>query len=539
LTNDSGIVDGPSAASQFVNLGTLDDTDSIGATSINVDVTDTGAVSVVAYGQLQFNGPISKFAGTISGPGLVSFGGGGSDAIDAGTAMTIANWAIVGNNTTVTLNESLAYAGFISAGFGTDLVVAAGSTLTLTGTTALSDASSGAGTIALAGGIATINTEASLGSANVVVSGKGTTVDIAATGTDATALNLGAGTTMNVEIYQSLTLTGTTTVAGTITGNGSLVLAGNETLDAGAAFSVSTLTQSFGTATLATNITYLGNFFDTGGTISVAGETLAFAGPVTFNGGTFIGNAGRFATSGVTTLQSLTVAGGATWLNNAFVVETGNIVLGSVGNQLGRIGNDVGATFDINADVGIQRGAGGTAVFGNSALLEKTGGTGISTIQAAVTNAGTLYAGSGTLDFAAAITGTGGASIAANAVLQFDSTVASTQTVTFSSTPGGELVLNDPSGPGLGFAAGIVGFGAGDTIDLLTFASASGEKATWTQTNSKQGTLAVTDGAKSASILLFGQYAASGFGVGNDGHGGTSVSYTPPAQIVSLTTPHH
>ncbi len=42
------------------------------------------------------------------------------------------------------------------------------------------------------------------------------------------------------------------------------------------------------------------------------------------------------------------------------------------------------------------------------------------------------------------------------------------------------------------------------------------------------GTLSVQSGSQQTSMTLLGQYAAAGFGVASDGHGGTIVDYTPP-----------
>jgi len=40
------------------------------------------------------------------------------------------------------------------------------------------------------------------------------------------------------------------------------------------------------------------------------------------------------------------------------------------------------------------------------------------------------------------------------------------------------------------------------------------------------GTLTVAEGAQSASFALVGSYAAAGFVIGLDGHGGTGITYS-------------
>jgi hypothetical protein len=94
------------------------------------------------------------------------------------------------------------------------------------------------------------------------------------------------------------------------------------------------------------------------------------------------------------------------------------------------------------------------------------------------------------------------------------------------------------------FAAGatgtgsVSGFGAGDALDLADIAFGAnltiGYSANAAGTG---GTLSISDGTQSASIALFGQFAAAGFHVGSDAGSGTMVTYTPPDQrTASLIT---
>jgi hypothetical protein len=67
--------------------------------------------------------------------------------------------------------------------------------------------------------------------------------------------------------------------------------------------------------------------------------------------------------------------------------------------------------------------------------------------------------------------------------------------------------------------------------------------ATWTQSGTTSGTLAVTDGTHVARLRLLGQYVTANFHVQSDGHGGTYVSDPPvasatDAQPIGLVNPH-
>ncbi len=85
----------------------------------------------------------------------------------------------------------------------------------------------------------------------------------------------------------------------------------------------------------------------------------------------------------------------------------------------------------------------------------------------------------------------------------------------------------------------VSGFALGDFIDFRAVGFTSGATASaWAQSGTS-GTLTVTSGGKSASIMLLGQYSASNFKLSGDGHGGTLVADPPVvAQADLLTNPH-
>lgn len=84
------------------------------------------------------------------------------------------------------------------------------------------------------------------------------------------------------------------------------------------------------------------------------------------------------------------------------------------------------------------------------------------------------------------------------------------------------------------------GFKATDTLDLAGLHYASGMKLSFLANKTKTGgTLTISSGTHHAGILLFGQYAAAGFKLADDGGGGTSITYAqPPAAHLDLAGAH-
>ncbi|HEY1941250.1 MAG TPA: VWD domain-containing protein [Roseiarcus sp.] len=65
-------------------------------------------------------------------------------------------------------------------------------------------------------------------------------------------------------------------------------------------------------------------------------------------------------------------------------------------------------------------------------------------------------------------------------------------------------------------------------MDLAGLSAASATLSFHENASGAFGTLSVQSGAQQTAITLLGQYAAAGFGVVSDGHGGTIVDYAPP-----------
>ena len=147
------------------------------------------------------------------------------------------------------------------------------------------------------------------------------------------------------------------------------------------------------------------------------------------NYGPSVEGPGTLLTSGAVSLVAQTggdytdlyVGDGAVWTNSATVTDAGLIQFGVKANDTASFTNQATGVFNLttdNADI-TAYASGDTATFSNAGLLEKTAGTGVSAVAAAVTNTGTILAASGTLEFdsggnfGGAISGTGTVAFAA------------------------------------------------------------------------------------------------------------------------------
>jgi hypothetical protein len=199
-----------------------------------------------------------------------------------------------------------------------------------------------------------------------------------------------------------------------------------------------------------------------------------------------------------------------------------NVTLGDAAGDTATLNNLSIATWKLTDDSGIALGSSTASPIVNAGLFEKTGGTSTtgSAIAPGIANTGTLETAAGKLDLKGAISGAGKDIVAGASTLQFDSTVASGQTVSFAGS-GGALALFDPQG----FAAKISGFDAGgassDTLQLSNVWTYAGftENAGHTQ-----GAMTFTDGALSASLTLLGDYNSALFHAATNANG-TFVTY--------------
>ncbi|MHC2251103.1 hypothetical protein ACVILK_000795 [Bradyrhizobium embrapense] len=125
----------------------------------------------------------------------------------------------------------------------------------------------------------------------------------------------------------------------------------------------------------------------------------------------------------------------------------------------------------------------------------------------------------------------GNATIAAGTTLELPG--ASSATVAFQGATGTLKLDNSAS-----FAGTVAGITGADAIDFANISFANVHTPTFNGTSSS-GTLTVTDGTVTASIVLLGNYMASTFATSSDGHGGTLVVDPPATQVSQLAQPQH
>ncbi len=351
-------------------------------------------------------------------------------------------------------------------------------------------------------------------------------------------------------------------------------------------------TGGLGQITGAVNVSLAGTLNNTGTTLSVvgAGEELrtvnltntgvvlggTIADPndsdFTFNGGTF---------SGVTYQGPLYIAtyGGKLNVANGLVVSgvggSGHGTIDLTGGddaQLNFIGSQTidNATINLNGtdsvnpltEIDIGGGTGPQLTLGPNLTVSSTatntqadirnstnqdvtsvvnlgtiiaaaaGGSFLIAPDAGFTNDGTIFVGnSDALDVSAAIgPGTGIIEIATKAVARFTAAVTASQTVSFMDATG-TLALGSPAN----FAATIVGFNAGDTIDLADIKATT---ATWRAgTSGQPGQLSIFNGTTLlATLALAGDYSAATFEVNGDNAGGSAITVGDPPPCFAAGT---
>jgi large repetitive protein len=241
----------------------------------------------------------------------------------------------------------------------------------------------------------------------------------------------------------------------------------------------------------------------------------------TFSGGTVDGSKFLY-TEGTTAVSGLTIGGTVELENtNAVNQSAGNVTLGdNIASDEAILYNTSKATYDLLDDSGIALGTSTASYIDNAGLFKKTGGTGASVIAPAVTNTGAIEVTAATLDVQGAVSETGKDKISGSSRLEFDSTVAAGQTVSFTGS-GGTLDLGAPQG----FAGTISGFdtvGANHTIEVAAPWSYTGftENAGGTQ-----GTLGFVSSLGTSSLTLIGDYNPADFHQ-TQANGSTLITYT-------------
>jgi hypothetical protein len=222
-------------------------------------------------------------------------------------------------------------------------------------------------------------------------------------------------------------------------------------------------------------------------------------------------------TKGKTTLSGLTIGGTVEWQNEGTVTQTGgSATIGDASGDTALLDNASRGTYDIIDDSGIGLGSSTASFIQNAGLLEKTGGTGTSAIAPAITNTGTIEVSAATLDLQGVVSGRGTDEVSGASTLEFDSTVAATQTIDFLGGPSA-VDLIDPNG----FYGRIANFASPDTVQLAGNWVFSGfsENAAGTL-----ATLTLANGGSEHALTFVGDYTASDFKVASGAT--TTIAHT-------------
>ncbi|MGH7066105.1 MAG: beta strand repeat-containing protein [Stellaceae bacterium] len=459
IVGDFGIGQGNATAS-FVNAGTLAKLGGIGTSTVAVNLSDTGAITV-ATGTIELRGAKNSLSGAISGAaGQLLLDGGGQDKISGAATVTTGGFAISDNLTLVTLGKNLTYSGNFS--LANSAIVDLGRfTLTLSGSETLANnaASEGSGKLLTASGsdaslfFFTLGGTLDWQNSGLVVETGGFTIGDAS-GTAATFTNekggvfsfandngIGHGVSLNSRFVNlagatlkktggngtsqilvdlsdngaiavargTLELRGAAnTIAGAVTGAGTLLLDGgtSDKISGGAAISTAGLVVSDGgtLVTLGKNLSYGGSFvLQNSAVLALGGVTLTLSGADTFAGSAAIDGSGVLVTRSNADVEarSVTIGGAIEWQNSGVVGNTGAMTLGDTSFDTVTFTNEKGGVYNFTSDNGIAVGAALDTSFVNlaGATLEKTGGNGISTVAPDVVDAGTVRINTGTIEF--------------------------------------------------------------------------------------------------------------------------------------------
>jgi hypothetical protein len=210
LVQDTGEIDSITASFGpiVVSVATfLADQSTLDKTVGGFDVTDAADNLVAELSALNADPGVAAITADI---GEATLSGGGVNA---------PNFSETGFGTSLTISEALSYAGAFSQGVGSMTEISGGDELSLTKTASLSGATSGAGTLALAGGGATIDKGATISVSQWSISGTGADVTLDENLSYAGSFSEGAGDTFVLSGGHLLFSGGATFSGGTVDGS--------------------------------------------------------------------------------------------------------------------------------------------------------------------------------------------------------------------------------------------------------------------------------------------------------------------------------
>jgi uncharacterized repeat protein (TIGR03803 family) len=168
-----------------------------------------------------------------------------------------------------------------------------------------------------------------------------------------------------------------------------------------------------GTITVNNPLAIYGNFTLASGTFGGSGAVTIAGTQSQWTGGTIDVGSGGFTNTGTLTYSgsnNVVLSGSGSLINKKSIIQTSTGTLTLENGAM--LNNAKGATYNIESNGGINQSGGGTLV--NAGTLEKTKGTGITTIAAStLNNTGTVKESSGTLDISATVSQVSGNTLTA------------------------------------------------------------------------------------------------------------------------------
>jgi T5SS/PEP-CTERM-associated repeat protein len=212
--------------------------------------------------------------------------------------------------------------------------------------------------------------------------------------------------------------------------------------------------------------------------------------------------------------------------------SVGSLSVDGAGSLVSTVGLGLGlgsANLSVTHGGAIDIGSGTTTVAGAIHVGSSASLSGAGTINADIVNDGNVTvttAGSGTLDINGVATGSGSFAINAGGHLEFGSSVAATNNVSFQ-TQTGSLILDHSSG----FAASIIGFTGDGTLansDEIDLKDINFNSGSFTESfDQASDTITMSDGTNSATLHFVGSYVAENFKFSSDGGSGTLLIDPP------------
>lgn len=491
------------------NYGVIAST--IGGTALSLGSAES---RLIEYASGQLNGGVnggggtlelarSSVAGTLGGLGT-QIKGFAQIEVDKRAVWTLAGGASLQSGTELTNNGNLALTGSIRNSGGIDNEV--GATLDLQGDFGIGKTGHllNAGTLlkSAGNGLSLVQAGGNLDSTGKIVVETGT-LQLSGSLIHVMGRVSGAGTIAFGPGISTLSDRASVSTAGMLITGTNAILVVDDALTYGGTFS------SGANTTLLT----------AGATTTGTAGSIKLTGTASFDRST-VGGFGQLSTQGQTTVHSVTLGEYATWNNSGALVETGTLTFSGSDSSFF---NKSSGVFTLQGKVDIAS-ASQDNVFRNDGRVVKTGGS-TSTISSALLNNGVVEVAAGRLALTGEVSGKGTLQIDAGQTLQIDGAVGSQQTVAFS-TGKDTLVLNDA----VAFDGRLSAFGAGDKLDFSNFDFSTATIGFVENNKGTVGTLTISDATHHADLLLLGQYAASGFRLSADGHGGSLVTYTPPPE---------